>query len=115
ARLLKQFEVEREIPFSYTIAAGDLYEDWESELDEKVLIQGVIDCLIFTDEGIVLLDYKTDKINDEEITEEVVTQLKKRYEVQMRLYKEALESILNKKIKKSYLYFFSRKLTIELP
>src|SRR5699024_9272483 len=112
--LLQENEVQREVPFSYTIDAKHLYDDWDSDLNEKVLIQGVIDCIIFTEEGIVLLDYKTDRINDEEITEAVIDELKQRYEIQLTLYKEALENILKVQVKATYLYFFSRKLTIQM-
>lgn len=114
AKLLKVNKVEREIPFSYTVEAKQVYTDWTGDDTERVLIQGVIDCIIFTEDGIVLLDYKTDQIHDEEIDEEVILALKKRYEVQMKLYKEALENILQAKVTATYLYFFSRQLTIAM-
>lgn len=114
AHILKESEVQREIPFSYTVPAKQLYTDWQEDESERVLIQGVMDCIAFTDEGIILLDYKTDHISDDELDEQVIARLKKRYEVQMTLYKDALENILNEEIKAVYLYFFSRKLTIEL-
>lgn len=113
-QLLKESKVERELPFSYTIPAASLYDDWDEQLDEKVLIQGVIDCIIYTDDGIVLLDYKTDQINDNLVDEAVIEQLKNRYKVQMKLYKTALENILKTDIQASYLYFFSKKLTLEM-
>src|SRR5699024_1419325 len=113
-QLLKESKVERELPFSYTIPAAELYDDWNEELDEKVLIQGVIDCIIYTDDGIVLLDYKTDQIKDDLVDEMLIEQLRDRYKIQMKLYKEALENILKRDIQASYLYFFSKKLTIEM-
>src|SRR5699024_11400111 len=37
--------VEREVPFTYTLKAHDIYPDWEDDYaEEKVMIQGVIDC-----------------------------------------------------------------------
>lgn len=111
---MRNAQVEREVPFSYTKLASELYHDWTGNSTEKVLIQGVIDCILYTEEGIVLLDYKTDQINDDKITDDVIERLKNRYRIQISLYKEALENILQKEVQQTFLYFFSRKLTIEL-
>jgi len=114
ARLLTRYEIQREIPFSYTVDAQTLYTNSAKLNDEKVLIQGVIDCIAFTDEGIILLDYKTDAIREREITDELIEQLTDRYEIQMSLYKQALENILQREVVATYLYFFSKQLTIKV-
>ena len=57
--------------------------------------------LWFEEDGkLILLDYKTDG----HITE---TDLKKRYQRQFDLYKEALEQISGKKVEEMYLWSFS--------
>lgn len=114
AKMMKGNKIEREMPFSYTLNASQLYDDWEKTEDEKVLIQGVIDCIVFTDDGVVLVDYKTDEISEETITDQVIENLKERYRIQLQLYKQALEDILQQPVINTYLYFFSKKLTIEL-
>ncbi|MBO1002959.1 helicase-exonuclease AddAB subunit AddA [Pseudogracilibacillus auburnensis] len=112
-RMFRSENVEREVPFTYTLEASEVYPNWSSETNEKVLLQGVIDCIIYTDKGAIILDYKTDKITDEMITDELITKLKARYKIQINLYKQALEDILQQKVSESYLYFFSRDLLIK--
>ena len=67
---------------------------------ENILVQGIID-LYYIDKSdkLILLDYKTDfaKPGDEQI-------LIERHKPQLMLYKEALESGLNKKVDKIYIY-----------
>lgn len=67
---------------------------------EKVILQGIIDAFIMEEEGIILVDYKTDRVNDGE-------ELRNRYQKQIDLYSEALEQILGKKVKRRVLYSFS--------
>ncbi len=106
-------KIEREVPFTYTLDAGEVYNDWQGNLNEKVLIQGVVDCIVHTNDGIIILDYKTDAISGE-VTEEVLETLKDRYYVQVNLYKKALEDILRQPVKGTYLYFFAKDLVIKL-
>ncbi|SFA81936.1 DNA helicase/exodeoxyribonuclease V, subunit A [Lentibacillus halodurans] len=105
--------VYREVPFSLTLPAKEAYAEWTSETDEQVLIQGVIDCAIPMEDGWIILDYKTDSISGE-VTDRVKDNLLKRYEVQIRLYKQALERIWKEPVKSAYLYFFSRQLELEI-
>ena len=67
---------------------------------EKVILQGIIDALIMEEEGIILVDYKTDRVKDGE-------ELRNRYQKQIDLYSEALEQILGKKVRRRVLYSFS--------
>ena len=67
---------------------------------EKVILQGIIDAFIMEEDGIILVDYKTDRVKDRE-------ELKNRYQKQIDLYSEALEQILGKKVKRRVLYSFS--------
>lgn len=66
--------------------------------DAEISVQGMID-LYFVDENdqLVLLDYKTDFVQEE-------NELKTRYWVQLKLYQEALESALNRKVDEVYIY-----------
>ena len=66
----------------------------------KSLIQGIIDLYYINDNGnIVLIDFKTDKIDKEEIFIE-------KYKKQLEIYKAALEKILDKKVESTYIYSF---------
>ncbi|HLQ97748.1 MAG TPA: helicase-exonuclease AddAB subunit AddA [Candidatus Dormibacteraeota bacterium] len=103
----------REIPFSFSLPASEVYASWNSKQEEQVLIQGVIDCLIPVDGGWILLDYKTDMIM-EDITPDLKSKLIQRYETQISLYKQAIESIWKQPVKETYLYFFAKQLLVEV-
>ncbi|MCP8615539.1 helicase-exonuclease AddAB subunit AddA [Salirhabdus salicampi] len=112
--ILSASEVQREVPFSLGLPANEVYPDWQEDYtDEKVLLQGVIDCLIPTEKGYILLDYKTDSL-PEELTEENIVSLKKRYELQLTLYKRAVENILQKPVQQAYLYFFDKSYLLKV-
>lgn len=106
-------KVYREVPFNLSLPASQVYPTWTHHKDETVLVQGVIDCLIPMGDGWIMLDYKTDAIH-EALSEEVKSRLLKRYETQMALYKEAVESIWKQPIKAAYLYFFSKQLMLQV-
>lgn len=70
------------------------------DTDETILIQGIIDAYIEKDDGIVLIDYKTDKVNAED-------RLINDYKPQLMLYKRSLEMSTGKIVKEIYIYSFS--------
>ena len=55
--------VMREWPFTYALPAVDLYPDLKNCRDEKIIIQGIIDMVVKTPGGIVIIDFKTDRID----------------------------------------------------
>ena len=90
----------REQPFVIGVRASEVLP--ESDSEDTVLVQGIMDAFYETEEGIVLLDYKTDHL---EAGQEDV--LAGRYRMQMDLYAKALEGILKKKVVRKVLYSFS--------
>lgn len=100
-------KVVREIPFNIAYPASKVYADWKGA-EESVLVQGIIDVYFEDEEGTVLLDYKTDTITGKFKGgyEEAKPKLEARYKVQMELYSDALETILQRKIEEKYLFFF---------
>jgi ATP-dependent helicase/nuclease subunit A len=106
-RMLNAKHLQREVPFSFTLPTSEVYPDWTGE-DEPIFIQGVIDCIFEDETGTVLLDYKTDAVTDrfKGGIDEAEPILRSRYELQIKLYSQALEQILKKKIDEKYLYFF---------
>ena len=90
-------EYHKEEPFYINIPANEVMK---STLDENILVQGIIDLYYVTkDDELVLLDYKTDFINEGE--EQILID---RHKPQLMLYKRALESGINKKVNKIYIY-----------
>lgn len=112
--LLSVPSVYREIPFSLSLPAKDVYRTWGSGTDDEVLVQGVIDCIVPKDDGWVILDYKTDAITGD-VTNAVKEKLIKRYVTQMTLYRHAIEHIWHQPVKETYLYFFSKQLLLKVP
>lgn len=106
-RMLKAEHIHREVPFSYALQGDELGEKTDLE-QETILVQGVIDCLLEDEEGLVLIDYKTDTITGRfpEGFSEAETILKNRYKEQISLYGKAVEGIWKKTLKEKYLYFF---------
>lgn len=72
---------------------------------QMVLVQGIIDVFFKEEDGIVLLDYKTDRIDS---AEELVV----RYAAQMKLYADAIMRTQGMPVKEMYLYSFALGETI---
>lgn len=99
-RAEKNSTLYREQPFVLGRKAKDFYPEVDSE--ELILLQGIIDVYFEEDGGLVLLDYKTDHVDDR--GEEL---LRRRYHVQFECYKQALEQITGKPVKEMILYSFA--------
>ena len=93
----KEGRLYREQPFVLGISANRLKADFPEE--ETVLIQGIMDVFFVEEDGIVLLDYKTDAVKSME-------ELWNRYETQLTYYSEALQKLLQKPVKERLLYSF---------
>ena len=100
AKAYKENTLYREQHFMQEVEYEKLFPEDGGDNVEKVILQGIIDAFIMEEEGIILVDYKTDRVKDGE-------ELKNRYQKQIDLYSEALEQILGKKVKRRVLYSFS--------
>ena len=88
----------REQPFVLGVDAKELYP--EEEDGELILIQGIIDAYFEEPDGLVVLDYKTDKVNNGK-------ELADKYQEQLRYYAKALEQMSGKKVKEKIIYSFT--------
>ena len=96
ARMLDAKWLRRELKFTVLARAGDLLPGLTGgQQEEKLLLQGVIDCIYEGDEGIVLVDYKTDRVRQAQV-------LVQRYQSQLQLYALALAEITRKPVKERY-------------
>ena len=90
-------EYYQEKPFYINVPANKIYDE---DIKENILVQGIIDLYFVNENGqVVLVDYKTDYVesgNEFELVE--------KYKSQLDLYKQALESALNTKVDKVYIY-----------
>ena len=93
--------VRRENEFSFYTKASAVEIYGEGTLGE-VLLQGTIDCFFVESDGrTVLLDFKTDVVKSKEAAKKAA----RRYDVQMKYYKKALEEILEASVDECCLYF----------
>ncbi len=110
-RMVTAEKVETEKPFLYPVPTNNLYPDsiLLSDSGHSTLIQGIIDCMFFEQDGIVIIDYKSDNVipgNEE------VHALK--YTVQLDLYAEAVEKLTGISVKEKYIYFLRTKAEVQL-
>ncbi len=99
-RMRKSPLIKREISFVIKKKADEILENLNG--NDFILVQGIIDCYFEEDDEVVIIDYKTDNINEKEIEKLIIE-----YKDQITSYKEAIEKIKKKKVKESYLYLFS--------
>jgi ATP-dependent helicase/nuclease subunit A len=106
-RILNADEIYREYPFMFSKNAGEIMETEERFKNEKVLIQGIADCIIIENGEFTVIDYKTDNVKSEEV-------LIERYAPQLSLYLEALEEKLKMSAKEKIIYSFKLGKEIKL-
>lgn len=93
--------VRRETPFVYALPVRG----------ERLIIRGVIDCLLDLDDGIVILDYKTDRISGLAPLSERVA----RYAVQLGLYAAAAAAIFGRPVQRAALVFLHARHMADVP
>lgn len=98
----------REMRFSISDSASLL----GGAADEKLLVQGVIDCFFISNDGsITVVDYKTDRVGGRD-AEKVLLQ---RHSAQLGYYCRAVEKMTGKKVKRGLIYSFALGKAVELP
>ena len=107
-RLVSASFYEREKKFMVAVAQLDI----ENELMEKLrksdgMIKGIIDLMFEEDDGIVIVDYKSDRGASADT-------LRKRYTPQLKLYKSAVEVTTGRKVKELCLYSIELEKTIKI-
>ncbi len=108
ARLLNSEKVLKEYEFSVLRSAEDIYENVpEAVKGEQIVVQGKLDCAFIENGEAVLIDYKTDKITDENVF--VST-----YKNQLDIYSDALYQCLGVTVKEKYIFSFNLKKFIKI-
>ncbi len=88
----------REKSFLTTIDELELGEDFEEYEGTDACVQGIADCIFEEADGYVIVDYKTDRFENEQAMD--------KYKTQLRIYKAAFDLILDKPVKSCYIYSF---------
>ena len=89
-RVYREFKISAFVPVN---------EIENTDFDDKVLVQGIADCVFEENGELVLVDYKTDRVQSEE-------ELLCEYKNQIAFYKYAVEKSLKKPVKQAALYSF---------
>ena len=85
------------------LASPEVHREWDFNLyvaERGMIVQGMIDCAFREEDGWILLDYKTDHIEDE-------TAFVEEYRPQLEWYAVALRELTGKPVKESWLYALS--------
>ncbi|MBL7188007.1 MAG: helicase-exonuclease AddAB subunit AddA [Phycisphaerae bacterium] len=95
----------REWPFTFALDTGESVET----NGETVIVQGIIDVLVRTSDGLVIIDFKTDRVTSEQVTER-----SELYRGQLELYGKAACAILGADSVKRWLYFLTPGCAVEV-
>ncbi len=107
-RMIHSDEIYRELPFSRLIEASRFFPN----VDDKIFIQGIVDVLFKDGDNFVLIDYKTDRIDNGDIT--AAGRMRDKYKLQIELYGEAIEAIVKRSVTERYLYMLNGGLLVSM-
>lgn len=105
-RILQAKTVHREVRFMLPYPATE----WDEQApagDEAVVLQGVADCVLEEEDGLVLIDFKTDRVQD-------IQTLVQRYARQLELYARALTQCFEKPVREKQLFSTHLGVSVEV-
>jgi len=120
----KNNTVLREWPFTFAVPASQWLEPvtCDSSLvtrktsdeprvtsDDFIIVQGIVDLLVETPGGLVIVDFKTDNVSADKLPDRA-----KLYRSQLDLYAQAAGAITGKKVCGKWLYFLKPGCIIEV-
>jgi len=114
-RLRNAKHIEKEVKFYMKVLAAEILPELAevAHSGEEILVQGVVDCYFIeaTPEGerLVILDYKTDKVNEQTISARA-----SEYKTALNYYARGLGEILEKSVDEKYLYFFENNMLVRI-
>ncbi len=107
-RIKKSALVKREMRFLTEVPVKRIAPDVSEEsADENIIIQGAVDICFVEEDGVVILDFKTDRVQSAE-------ELASAYAEQLNIYAAACEKIFAKPVKQKLIYSFALSKEIEV-
>ena len=82
----------------------------QEQVVDQTVIQGVIDCLVEEPEGLLLIDFKTDRV-----TRDSAPSVAANYGVQLEQYRQAVAAIFGQQVREAYLYFLQGQIAVPMP
>lgn len=106
ARMCRASRCLREYHFTFQKPAAEL-DDAVTDPLAVTVIQGIADCVFEEPDGLVVVDYKTDRV-------QTAGELTERYAPQLAIYRCALQTIFEKPVKECLLYSFALQTTVRV-
>ena len=101
SRIKNSSDCRREMRFLTEVPAGSIESSLPTELsDEKVIVQGAVDLCFVEDNGVVIVDFKSDRVDNAE-------SLKTAYGEQLNIYEKAAQKIFLMPVKEKIIYSFA--------
>ncbi|HWR60960.1 MAG TPA: helicase-exonuclease AddAB subunit AddA [Clostridia bacterium] len=102
-RMINAGKLYREVPFTMEVDCCEVFGGLGGcdRAGETVVLQGIIDCYFEEAGKLVLVDYKTDYVPEDE-----QEQLKEKYRTQIDYYTRALKQITGRELAGRYIYLF---------
>ena len=97
SRITKSDTVKREMRFLTELPVS--YYGGEQS-DDKFIVQGAVDLCFLEPDGVVVVDFKTDRVKN-------LSELKEKYSEQLGIYAVACQKIFGKPVKEKIIYSFS--------
>ena len=94
----------RELPVFFPIHVAE-----SNDPLDRVMVRGRLDVMVPTEDGLVLVDYKTDRV-----TRETMEARAEFYRPQVESYSRAVEAIVREPVKAAYLVFLAAREFISL-
>ncbi len=104
---IKNYTLYKEEKFTFFISPKELGYSLNDNLNDKVLVQGIIDLMAVEKDRCILIDYKLSSLKHDE-------DLIKTYKTQLTLYKNAIQNCINLKDEKLYLVNILQEKLIEI-
>ena len=106
-KLINSDKVYKEQGFMIEVPAKTVYDDLDESFEnENIIIQGFCDLCFIDNDGLHIIDYKTDRVDKDELIS--------RYKTQLDVYALALEKTFDCKVKTKSIYSFNLKELIKL-
>jgi ATP-dependent helicase/nuclease subunit A len=106
-KTIKDYTLYKEEKFTFFISPKELGYSISENLQDKVLVQGIIDLMALKGDKCILIDYKLSTLkNDDDLI--------KTYKTQLTLYKNAIQDCLNIKVENVYLVNILQEKLIEI-
>ena len=107
-RISSAINVKREMRFLTELSVSKIAPHIQEKFcDEKVIVQGAVDVCFEEEDGIVILDFKTDRVED-------ISLLAETYGEQLNIYANACQKIYEKPVKQKIIYSFFKGKEIEV-